>query len=319
MSIQGLSALHDRARRSRPPPLGRAAVHGPRHRSAARHERLRPQHRNRSPIHRPACRRMLVRAHLQEKPLRTSSYVLSSKRTNSPGGDTYRAVRARSCSSLSSRSVTVAALRTVCRPLPRGRLGSLWIGHTFVDQIFERAFLIGQFSTDNFRQNRCWCGTGAATLTALVCAAAARGAALESAPSGGASPRCLACGRGAEHGSNDTCNNSSGGEMADSGKDDEPMLAEGLAKPPDAVVSGSVVGAVQGLIWSDISGIDVMSVSVQHAHVAVPVESDTWRGVDVVELKVSPATLTMRLGSRTWRPQVVCEPWKLWPITSPCR
>jgi hypothetical protein len=80
--------------------------------------------------------------------------------------------------------------------------------------------------------------------------------------------------------------------MADSGKDDEPKLAEGLAKPPDAVVSGSVVGTVQGLIWSDISGIDVVSVAVQHAHVAVPIESDRWRGVDVVDLKVSPAMLT---------------------------
>ena len=80
--------------------------------------------------------------------------------------------------------------------------------------------------------------------------------------------------------------------MADSRKDDDPKLAEDLDEPPEAVASGLIVGTIQGLIWSDISGVDVVSVAVHDAHVAVPIESNTWRGVDVVELKVSPAMLT---------------------------
>jgi hypothetical protein len=80
--------------------------------------------------------------------------------------------------------------------------------------------------------------------------------------------------------------------MADSGKDDDLELAEGLTEPPDAMASGSIVGTVRGLIWSDSSGVDVVSVAVQDAHVAVPVESDTWRDVNVVELKISLAMLT---------------------------
>jgi hypothetical protein len=80
--------------------------------------------------------------------------------------------------------------------------------------------------------------------------------------------------------------------MADSGRDDDLGLAEDLAEPPDAVASGSVVGKVVGLIWCDISGVDVVSVAVQDEHIAVPVESDSWRDVHVVELKTSAATLT---------------------------
>ena len=79
--------------------------------------------------------------------------------------------------------------------------------------------------------------------------------------------------------------------MAHSGRDDDLGLAEDLAEPPDAVASGSVVGKVNGLIWRDISGVDVVSVAVQDEHVAVPVETDSWRDVRVVELNISLATL----------------------------
>lgn len=79
--------------------------------------------------------------------------------------------------------------------------------------------------------------------------------------------------------------------MADSGKDDDIELAEDLAEPPDALASGSVVGKVLGLIWCDISGFDVVSVTVQDENIAVPVESDTWRDVRAVELKFGSATL----------------------------
>ena len=79
--------------------------------------------------------------------------------------------------------------------------------------------------------------------------------------------------------------------MAHSDRYDSLGLAEDLAEPPDAVASGSVVGKVNGLIWRDVSGVDVVSVAVQDEHIAVPVETDSWRDVQVVELNVSLATL----------------------------
>ena len=75
------------------------------------------------------------------------------------------------------------------------------------------------------------------------------------------------------------------------GDNDDLGLAEDLAEPPDAIANGSVVGKVDGLIWCDISGVDVVSVAVQDEHVAVPVESDSWRDVHFVELKFNPAKL----------------------------
>ena len=80
--------------------------------------------------------------------------------------------------------------------------------------------------------------------------------------------------------------------MANDEENDKPGLAEDLAEPLDAALGGSIVGAVQGLIWSDSSGIDIVSVSVRDVAVAVPVESDAWRDVHVVELNISPAELT---------------------------
>jgi hypothetical protein len=74
--------------------------------------------------------------------------------------------------------------------------------------------------------------------------------------------------------------------MANNG-DDDVELAEDLAEPPDAIASGSSVGRVYGLLWSDNSGFDVVSVRVQNVQVAVPIESNAWRGVTAVELNFS--------------------------------
>lgn len=82
-----------------------------------------------------------------------------------------------------------------------------------------------------------------------------------------------------------------GGDMANGGNDEDIELAEDLAEPADALASGSAVGTVKGLIWSDSSGLDVVSVAIQDVSVAVPVESDAWRGAAVVELNFSEALL----------------------------
>ena len=75
--------------------------------------------------------------------------------------------------------------------------------------------------------------------------------------------------------------------MAKNGNDDNTELAEDLAEPPDAIASGSIVGTVNGLIWSDNSGFDVISVKMRDVHVAVPIESNAWRGLTVVKLNFS--------------------------------
>jgi len=76
-----------------------------------------------------------------------------------------------------------------------------------------------------------------------------------------------------------------------SGQDDDFGLVESLAEPAKAIASGSTVGRVEGLIWSDASGMDVVSVEIHGSRVAVPIASDTWRGVDEVDLKMSLAKL----------------------------
>ncbi len=57
--------------------------------------------------------------------------------------------------------------------------------------------------------------------------------------------------------------------MADSGKDDEPKLAEGLAKPPDAVVSGSVVGDAPRVQDLEASG-GIRAVEIVANHFSMP-------------------------------------------------
>jgi hypothetical protein len=70
--------------------------------------------------------------------------------------------------------------------------------------------------------------------------------------------------------------------MTVSGEGEDFGLAENLADPPAAVAGGADVGQVEGLIWSDATGVDVVSVEVGGDHVAVPVEGDTWRNAQIV-------------------------------------
>jgi hypothetical protein len=79
--------------------------------------------------------------------------------------------------------------------------------------------------------------------------------------------------------------------MTVSGEDDGLELAENLPEPAAAIASGTTVGQVEGLIWSDATGIDVVCVEIAGAYVAVPIETDTWRDVHVVDLNMSPAAV----------------------------
>jgi hypothetical protein len=74
-------------------------------------------------------------------------------------------------------------------------------------------------------------------------------------------------------------------------EENEPELAVSLPEPPDAAVGSSVVGIVRGLVWSDASGLDVVSVTFQGVDIAVPVDRDAWRDTEVVQLRHSLTAL----------------------------
>ena len=64
-------------------------------------------------------------------------------------------------------------------------------------------------------------------------------------------------------------------------------FAENLADPPAAVADGADVGQVEGLIWSDATGVDIVSVEVRGDRVAVPIYGDIWRSEPTVEFDIS--------------------------------
>ena len=76
--------------------------------------------------------------------------------------------------------------------------------------------------------------------------------------------------------------------MGASGEGDDSELAENLAEAPTAVAEGTEVGHVKGLIWSDATGVDVVSIMVHGAQVAVPVTGESWRRVGIVDLNMNP-------------------------------
>lgn len=79
--------------------------------------------------------------------------------------------------------------------------------------------------------------------------------------------------------------------MAVGGEDEEIGLAENLADPPVAMASGADVGQVEGLIWSDATGVNIVSVEVRGDRVAVPVEGESWRHARIVHFDLSAAEL----------------------------
>jgi hypothetical protein len=72
--------------------------------------------------------------------------------------------------------------------------------------------------------------------------------------------------------------------------------AEDLAEMSDegsyATIGSEVVGSVDGLVWQDASGFDVIAVHVEGADVAVPVEHGSWRRDWNIEIDVGWDAIT---------------------------
>ena len=69
-------------------------------------------------------------------------------------------------------------------------------------------------------------------------------------------------------------------------RDDTPevSVAEPATEDTSATVDGAVIGEVDGLLWEDVSGVDIVCVTVGVGHFAVPVDHGQWRGGDDVAL-----------------------------------
>ena len=72
----------------------------------------------------------------------------------------------------------------------------------------------------------------------------------------------------------------------------EVPIAESVEDETSATVDGLIVGEVDGLVWHDISGVDIVSVTTEEGQVAVPVVQDQWRGGGVVELAYDETLVT---------------------------
>ena len=64
----------------------------------------------------------------------------------------------------------------------------------------------------------------------------------------------------------------------------EVTLAEPATEDTSATFEGGVIGHVDGLVWEDTTGVDIICVTIDVGQVAVPVGHDEWRGGGVVEL-----------------------------------
>jgi hypothetical protein len=80
-----------------------------------------------------------------------------------------------------------------------------------------------------------------------------------------------------------------GGGM-DSHPGDVP-IAEPYEQSVDLVVQGEVVGEVDGLVWSDASGVEVVSITFEDSQIAVPCEPGEWRGQDRLDLAIDRSLL----------------------------
>lgn len=64
----------------------------------------------------------------------------------------------------------------------------------------------------------------------------------------------------------------------------EVPVAESAAEDTSATVEGNVIGEVDGLLWEDSSGVDIVCITIDVGQVAVPVDHGEWRGGGNVEL-----------------------------------
>lgn len=59
----------------------------------------------------------------------------------------------------------------------------------------------------------------------------------------------------------------------------------------DLVVHGEVVGGVDGLVWADATGLEVISVTIAGNQIAVPFVPAEWRNHSQLEITVEPDVL----------------------------
>ena len=65
----------------------------------------------------------------------------------------------------------------------------------------------------------------------------------------------------------------------------EVPVAEAAAEDVSAMVGDMVIGEVDGLVWEDTSGVDIVSIRIHGDQVAVPVDHAEWRGGGVVAIE----------------------------------
>jgi hypothetical protein len=64
----------------------------------------------------------------------------------------------------------------------------------------------------------------------------------------------------------------------------EIPVAESAGEDTPATIDGTVIGEVDGLLWEDSSGVDIVSITIDVGQVAVPVDRGGWRGGGIVEI-----------------------------------
>jgi hypothetical protein len=70
----------------------------------------------------------------------------------------------------------------------------------------------------------------------------------------------------------------------DSSETPEVPLAEPAQEGTSATYEGDVVGTIDGLVWEDTTGVDIVCVTIDVGQVVVPVVHDEWRSGGIVEL-----------------------------------
>jgi hypothetical protein len=76
--------------------------------------------------------------------------------------------------------------------------------------------------------------------------------------------------------------------MASDEQPDVPV-AESATDEVSATVDGDVIGDIDGLLWEDASGVDIVSITIEVGQVAVPVDHGEWRGGGNIELAYDEA------------------------------
>lgn len=65
----------------------------------------------------------------------------------------------------------------------------------------------------------------------------------------------------------------------------EVPVAEAATEETSAMVGGMVIGEVDGLLWEDTSGVDIVSITIRGEQLAVPVDRGEWREGGVLTLE----------------------------------